>query len=203
MNPLVLTTYGLSIFLTALAGSLFPLIIPIHQENRLKLFVAFGAGLLLGMAFLHMLPEASEILPHAFGAWFLAGFVLLLILERFIMVHACEEHGCHYHTVGLTAFFGLAAHGIIEGFALASSLVMPHLALLVLVAVLAHKAPAGFALTSIMRLAGKTRKQILLFSVGVALSGPLGLFLAYFFLRSQSLTEASGALYKGRRGVPE
>lgn len=194
MNPITLFGYGLSIFVTALLGGLFPLLVPVHHENRLKLFVSFGAGLLLGMAFLHMLPEASEMIPHSFGAWFLAGFVLLLILERFIMVHACDEHGCHYHTVGLTAFFGLAVHGIIEGFALASSLVLPHLAVLVLVAVLAHKAPAGFALTSIMRLAGKSKKQILLFSMGVALSGPLGLFLAYHFLQSQSLTNTSGAL---------
>ena len=41
-----------------------------------------------------------------FGAWMMAGFLLLLVLERFMMVHACEEHGCDYHTVGLAAFVG-------------------------------------------------------------------------------------------------
>ena len=41
------------------------------------------AGLLLGMSFLHMLPEAAEMLPHTFAFWFLFGFLVLLVLERF------------------------------------------------------------------------------------------------------------------------
>lgn len=186
--------YSLSIFLTAFVGGLLPLLVPTHDDHKLKLVVSLGAGLLLGIAFLHMLPEAAHLLPGSFGLWFLAGFVLLLILERFVMVHACEEHGCHYHTVGLTAFLGLAIHGIIEGVALASSLLLPELGLLVLLAVLAHKAPSGFALTSILRLAGKSKLQIILFSVGVALSGPLGLWIAYFFLRTESYQTTAGAL---------
>lgn len=194
MAPSILSLYALSIFATAFVGGLLPLLIPTHDDHRLKLVVSLGAGLLLGIVFLHMLPEASHRLPEKFGLWFLLGFVLLLILERFVMVHACDEHGCHYHTVGVAAFLGLAVHGIIEGFALASSLVLPELGFLVLVAVLAHKAPSGFALTSILRLAGKSTLQIVLFSAGVALSGPLGLFLAYFFLQSEEFHSAAGAL---------
>jgi len=194
MSPSVLILYAFCIFITAFVGGLFPLLIPTRNDNHLKLFVSLGAGLLLGMSFLHMLPEASHLLPDSFGLWFLIGFVLLLILERFIMIHACEEHGCHYHTVGMAAFLGLAIHGVIEGLALGSSLVLPPLAFLVLVAILAHKAPSGFALTSILRLAGKSKRQILLFSLGVALSGPLGLLLAYLFLQSQEYQPAAGCL---------
>lgn len=194
MNGSLLALYAGSIFATALLGGILPLLIPTKNDHLLKLFVSLGAGLLLGMAFLHMLPESSHMVPHSFGMWFLAGFVVLLVLERFVMIHACDEHGCHYHTVGLTAFLGLAVHGMIEGLALGSSLVLPPLAVFVLVAILAHKAPSGFALASILKLAGKSNRQILLFSVGVALSGPLGLLLAYFFLRSQDYAPAAGAL---------
>lgn len=186
--------YALAIFSTAQIGGLLPLFFSRLHENALKLFVTFGAGLLLGMSLLHMLPEASELIPGKFGIWFLGGFLLLLVLERFIMVHACEEHGCNYHTVGLAAFAGLAIHGIIEGFALASSLLVSGLGPLVLVAILSHKAPAGFALTSILKLSGKTRNQIILFITGVSLSGPLGLLLAYFFLKSKHVEVTSGIL---------
>lgn len=194
MTASILILYSVSIFLTAFFGGLLPLLVPAKNDHHLKLFVSLGAGLLLGMAFLHMLPEASHLLPQSFGLWFLIGFVILLILERFIMIHACDEHGCHYHTVGIAAFVGLAVHGIIEGLALGSSLVLPPLAMLVLVAIMAHKAPSGFALTSILRLAGKSKKQILLFSAGVALSGPIGLLLAYFFLKTQEYQNAAGCL---------
>lgn len=186
--------YALAIFTTAQIGGLVPVFLTRLDENLLKLFVTFGAGLLLGMSLLHMLPEASHLIPNQFGIWFLAGFLILLVLERFIMVHACEEHGCNYHTIGLTAFLGLTIHGLIEGFALASSLLVSGLGPLVLVAILSHKAPAGFALTSILRLSGKTRNQIILFVTGVSLSGPVGLLLAHFLLKAEDVEVMSGVL---------
>lgn len=186
--------YAASIFGAAFLGGALPLLMKTTHEDHLKLFVTFGAGLLLGMAFLHMLPEAAEMIPATFGAWLLIGFLILLVLERFVMVHACDEHGCHYHTIGVAAFAGLAIHGVIEGFALASSLFVGKLGFLVLVAILAHKVPSGFALTSILQLASKSKKTILWFAVGVALSGPLGLILAYNLLIHESIPNAAGAL---------
>lgn len=186
--------YSSLIFGMALLGGMLPLLMPHAREDYLKLFVSLGGGLLLGMAMLHMLPEAAEMIPHSFGFWFLVGFVLLLVLERFLMVHPCEETHCNYHTVGVAAFAGLTVHGIIEGFALASSLFVSRLGPLVLVAILAHKAPQGFALTSILKLAKKTHRQIMGFVIGVALSGPLGLFLAYGLLTEEQLPSGAGIL---------
>lgn len=186
--------YSFLIFLTALAGGVAPLLVPHWHENRLKIFICFGAGLLLGMSMLHMLTEAAHMIPETFGFWYLFGFVLLLLLERVLMVHPCEEHHCSYHTVGLAAFAGLTVHGIIEGFALASSLMIADIGPLVLVAILAHKAPQGFALTTILKLARKTPRQILGFVTGVALSGPLGAFLAYGLISTERLPSAAGIL---------
>lgn len=191
---LPLSLCGFLIFLAALTGGLLPLWIKSQNENLLKLFISFGAGLLLSMSFLHMIPEAFHLIPKTFGLWLLVGFCLLLFLERFIMVHACEEHGCHYHTVGIAAFMGLTIHGLIEGFALASSQIVTHLGFLVLIAILSHKAPAGIALTSILKMAGKKPSQILSFNLGVALSGPIGIFLAYWILKSQHYSQAAGIL---------
>lgn len=186
--------YGLLLFSTALLGGALPLWMPSIHDQRLKLFICLGAGLLLGMAFVHMLPEAAELLPHKFGMWFLLGFVLLLVLERFLMVHPCEEGGCHYHTIGVAAFFGLTVHGLIEGFALTSSMFVTDLGFLVLVAILAHKAPQGFALASILRMATKSRFRIWLFLLGVALSGPIGMAAAYFFLEHKPMASTAGVL---------
>lgn len=186
--------YATLIFLASLLGGFLPLFISKTRDKWLKLAVAFGAGLLLGMAFVHMIPEAAELAPKTFGYWFMAGFVILLILERFIMVHACEEHGCHYHTVGVAAFAGLTVHGLLEGFALGSTLYVSDLAPLVLIAILSHKVPAGFALTAILRMAHLTRRQIALFVVGVSLSGPLGLALSLGILGQEGLPTVSGSL---------
>lgn len=186
--------YSGIIFTTAVAGGVFPLVIPRVNENRLKLFVSLGAGLLLGMAFIHIIPEAAQLTGGSFGIWFLLGFVILLVLERFVMVHACEEHGCNYHTVGVAAFVGIAVHSVIEGIALGSSFLVPQLAPLVLVGILAHKAPAAFSLTSILKLAGKSNGQILLFVFGLAASVPAGCLVAYLVARNDGLKGSTGAL---------
>lgn len=185
--------YGTIIFIASVLGGILPLFFSKKEENWMASAISFGAGLLLGMAFLHMLPEAAE-LTHSFGYWFMAGFVLLLILEKFIMVHTCEEHGCHYHTVGVAAFAGLTVHGLMEGFALGSTLYLSALAPLVLVAVLSHKIPAGFALASILRMASLSRRQIVGFVVGVSLSVPAGLALSLGILEREAIPSLSGAL---------
>lgn len=192
MNPLIY--YSGAVFLTAVLGGIAPIVIPTRFQSHSHLFVCCGAGLLLGLAFLHMIPEAAEILPHVFGIWFLVGFLLLLVLERFLMVHPCEEHGCDYHTIGVAAFVGLSVHGVIEGLALASSLLVPQLGPLVLLAILAHTAPQGFALTSLLIMAGKNLRQVLLFLIGVALSGPIGMVSGVFLLRANQPSETAGIL---------
>lgn len=192
LHPLIF--YSGAVFLTAVVGGIAPLIIPTRFQSHSHLFVCLGAGLLLGLAFLHMIPEAARLLPSAFGFWFLLGFLLLLVLERFLMVHPCEEHGCDYHTIGVAAFMGLTVHGVIEGLALASSLLVPQLGPLVLLAILAHTAPQGFALTSLLKMAGKSRRQILLFLIGVALSGPAGMVSGAFLLRANQLSDTTGIL---------
>jgi zinc transporter ZupT len=90
---------------------------------------------------------------------------------------------------------------VIEGFALASSLLVSQIGPLVLIGILAHKAPAGFALTSILRLAGKTNRQILAFVLGVALSVPLGAVLAYVILEKSSLHKTAGILLSVSAGT--
>lgn len=187
--------YSTLIFSTAFIGGALPLMIPGVKEQGLKLFVSLGAGLLLGMALMHMMPESAKLIPNTFGIWFLVGFVVLFVLERFVMVHACEEHGCDYHTIGIAAFVGLTVHGLIEGFALASTmLTVQAMGPLVLFAILSHKIPAGFALTSILKLGAKSNGKILLFVTGVALSGPMGVFIAYALLRNQEIPAPAGIL---------
>jgi zinc and cadmium transporter len=197
----VLIVYAGLIFLTAAVGGILPLLVPNAREDKLKLFVSLGAGLLLGMAFLHIIPEASVLMPGSFGIGLLLGFLLLLVLERFVMVHACEEHGCDYHTIGVAAFAGLTVHGIIEGLALASSVMVSSIGPLVLVGILSHKAPAGFALTSLLKLAGKPNRRIVAFVLGVALSGPLGVLLAYVLLARTHWQNSAGILLSVSAGT--
>ena len=58
MNDNILI-YSIIIFLSAVGGGLIP-VIRQWSDEFLHLFLSFGAGVFLGMVFLHLLPEALE-----------------------------------------------------------------------------------------------------------------------------------------------
>ena len=91
MSPVVATvaTYSFFILLGAIAGSL--VVVFTQRATRLVSFLAFAAGVMLGAAFFHMLPEA--FLGGGYPSFTLvpAGFVFLVVLERNFLSHTCEE----------------------------------------------------------------------------------------------------------------
>lgn len=176
----LLISIGVVILLT-LGGGLLPLA---REWNRatIRLLLAFGTGVLLGAAFLHMIPESVDRLGHSVGLPVLAGFLLIYVLERFVMVHACEEEGCSFHHIGLAAFVGITLHALIDGFALGAGIAIPSLTTAVTLAIVLHKLPATLSLTGILLHCDYPRKRIVWMIIGFALATPLGAVLAYTVL---------------------
>ena len=85
-----LSVYTGAILLGALAGGALPLF---SNVRRSDLLLSFSAGIMLGAAFLHMLPEAVDGAGGAAVPFVLVGFLLLYLLERFVLVHVCAEPG--------------------------------------------------------------------------------------------------------------
>jgi zinc and cadmium transporter len=152
----------------------------------LWLVVSFGAGVLLGAAFLHMIPQAWERAGASTSSLALTGVLALLFIEKFIMVHACPGEACDYHTIGLAAFVGLSLHSILEGVAIASSAALPALGPVVVLAVIAHKVPASLSLTGLLLAAGYRKAQIVALMALFSLMVPLGAIGAYSIIGSVS-----------------
>jgi zinc and cadmium transporter len=85
-----LSLYTGALLLGALAGGALPLF---SNVRRSDLLLSFSAGIMLGAAFLHMLPEAVDGAGAAAVPFVLVGFLLLYLLERFVLVHLCAEPG--------------------------------------------------------------------------------------------------------------
>ena len=106
--------------------------------------MSFVAGLMLGIAMLHMLPHASQLMGSASttGGAALAGIIAMFILLRAFHTHAHGEiddapagqeshehhdhaHGCDHdhpkHLGWLGMLFGLGLHTLMDGVALAAS----------------------------------------------------------------------------------
>src|SRR5207249_9738343 len=83
--------------------ALFALLIgllPFRREithSRLQLYLTFSAGVMLGAAFFHVMPDAIEQSgKEYFGWWMALAVVGLFCIERFIAPHSHEVNG-HQH----------------------------------------------------------------------------------------------------------
>lgn len=114
--------------------------------------VAFGAGFMLALAFVEILPEA-----FARSGAVAPGLVLLAYLLVHLTQHALTPHfhfGEETHAVhpqaGPTALVGLLLHTFFDGVAIASAfLVSPRLGIQVFIAMLLHKLPEGVTISSL------------------------------------------------------
>jgi len=186
--------YTGAILAGALAGGSLPLV---GTFRRSDLLLSFSAGIMLGAAFFHMLPEAVEGAGVGAIPFVLVGFLVLYLLERFVLVHVCAEPGAHgalaaiehghgtgcgAHTMGLAAFVGMSLHTVVDGFALGAASVESELGLLVFLAILAHKIPNAFSLSAILRAEGYSVRRALALNATFALMVPVGAGL-YLTLR--------------------
>jgi zinc transporter ZupT len=138
------------------------------SATMLKAFISLGAGFMLAVAFLEVLPEAQRhsrfALPIAFG-----GYLLIHLFEHCLVPHFHFGEETQHHDEFLTpaggtgAFAGLTLHSFFDGISIASGfLVSVPLGILLFLAIVIHKLPEGFTLGSILLLTGRSQRQALL-----------------------------------------
>ncbi len=180
----VIVTVG-TVFLLSLAGGLLPLVRK-WDRPTLRLLLAFGAGVLLAAAFFHMIPEAIHVLGESVGAWVLGGFLLIYVLERFVMVHPCGEEECEFHHIGIPAFCGMTVHALIDGLALGAGFAIPELTVAITAAILLHKLPSAVSLTGILLHCNYSRAKIAILMIAFSAAAPLGALLSFTVLSQMS-----------------
>ncbi|HWQ03198.1 MAG TPA: ZIP family metal transporter, partial [Candidatus Nitrosotenuis sp.] len=153
----------------------------------LNYFVALGAGFMLGVAFLEMLPESLRLGGETSLLWALAGYFLVHLFEHTLAPHfhfgeeTHVEEVAHAH-VGYTALLGLGIHAFFDGVAIASGfLISTWLGGVVFLAVFLHKLPEGFTVASLMMASGQGRRAAQLSAGALGAATLLGVLLMNFF----------------------
>ncbi len=145
-------------------------------------FVSFGAGALLGGAFIHLLPESIELNENSSNVWIfgiLAGLIVFFVLEKFVKWFHCHHMGSceHDHPKSLSTMniVGDGFHNFIDGVVIAASfLVSIPLGIATSIAVLIHEIPQEIGDYAILLHAGLTKKKALMFNLLSALMAVLG-----------------------------
>lgn len=179
-------TYAVAVFGISVVGGVVPLLRR-WSHTQLQTLISLSAGIILGVLFLDLLPAVSNRTPHFYAAA-LAGFLLLLVLEKFVVIHPHETEELTGRRSGLAAYLGISLHSLLDGLALGSSAMVPALAPPVVFAVLAHKIPDTFSLTSILTYFGYGRRNTLVLLFLFSLLTPIGGVIALLALRGSSET---------------
>ncbi|MDG2425064.1 MAG: ZIP family metal transporter [Flavobacteriales bacterium] len=102
---------ALILFATTVVGAALAEKLSAQLDRRLPDLLAFGGAFLLGLCFLHILPEAYALTNNA-GYYVLGGFLLQMVLE---WASQGVEHGhVHGNRFSALAFFSLCLHALIE-----------------------------------------------------------------------------------------
>jgi zinc transporter ZupT len=144
-------------------------------------FMCFAAGVLIAAAFLHIIPRSFAMNDRAPG-WLLAGFLSLLLFNRFVTAFVCERDPQRQdYAIGVVPMLGIGFHSFVDGtiysVAFTVSILTGYLATLGMVL---HEFPEGI-ITYLMLIRGgfSEHRAAMLAFLAAAATTPLGMLLSY------------------------
>jgi len=170
--------------LLAFVGALFLFISKKSLDKILILLVSFTTGTLLGGAFFHFIPEAIEELSWITTAWItIVGFIIFLLLEKFLHWHHCHNGKCDKHPYTYLLLYGDGIHNFIDGLIIASSFIISiPFGIVTSLLILAHELPQEISDFGVLIYGGFTKRKALFYNFLSQLTAVLGGILGYFFL---------------------
>ncbi len=177
------------------------------KHNSIHL-MSFAAGVMLALAFLHLIPEAIEISNHDLSHQgnepvinasensivfliIITAFVIFSVLESLIRIHPrhdIDDESSHKHGVlSILSITGLTLHSLIDGIIIAVGFKAGfQLGIMTTIAVVLHEVPEGIITTSILLHDMMKKDKVFFFSLLVAIATPLGAILSYFLIGEAS-----------------
>jgi len=161
-------------------------------QHYLRYFIALGAGFMMSVALLDMLPESLKFSAAWTPALMLGGFCITHLIEHTITPHFHVGEETHVHEflhkhTGYSVLIGISVHALFDGVAIASGFVVSTwLGWLIFIAIFLHKIPVGFTVASVTLASGRSRRAAVLSAVvlaGSTVAGVLAISLIPSWVR--------------------
>lgn len=149
-----------------------------RRRRLLAALVAFGAGFMLAVSVLEMLPAAFDL--NGGLAAVLAGYLAVHLTQHTLTPHFHFGEETHSEEmvsrgIGVWALIGLVPHSFFDGVAISSGFMAnEQLGVMIFGAVILHKVPTGVSLASIMLASGNTARNAFIAVMGIAVATVLG-----------------------------
>ena len=179
--------FSLLTFVSTALGGLFSL----KNKDKLHYIMSFAAGVLLGVSFFEILPEAFRLLSanniniNYLTIPIVGGFLLFHFLEKTILIHHSHEteYADHKHPdIGLMGALGLTFHSFLDGVGIGLGFhVSNSVGILIAVAVIAHDFSDGLNTVTLMITHKNSNKKSLYLLLMDAIAPILGTISTFFF----------------------
>jgi zinc transporter ZupT len=156
-----------------------------------RILLALGAGFLLALVFLELIPESFRLTnqnEYALLAM-LIGFSTLHFFEHIVAGHMHFGEETHHHETSLAgssifgAVGGLAVHAFFDGMAIsAAAEAKSSIGVLVFIAVLLHKIPEGLTVASVMKAGKRTDRAQRLTNFVLPIATLIGALTVFLFV---------------------
>jgi solute carrier family 39 (zinc transporter), member 9 len=212
-NPMMLLILSSIMAVSSFLAGALPLSLSL-SSRQLRAVTQLGAGLLVGTALSIIIPEGvgalydvhsqseAESNRSTIGLALVCGFILMYLIDMIPSVSARNDSthiplsssnhddmstsgSSTKHPESNATTIGLVVHAFADGIALGASSAEPSsVGLVVFAAIMMHKAPAAFGMTTSLLKQGmskqKARAHLLLFS----LAAPMGAFVTYIVVQA-------------------
>lgn len=134
-------------------------------RKYLQYFLALGAGYMLAVALIEIIPSSVQLAGQDAFLFVLIGFFLIHLFEHTIAPHFHFGEETHteefaHGNARRAVLLGLAIHSFFDGVAIAAGfLVSTWLGAVIFIAVFLHKLPEGFTVASMVLASGQTRQN--------------------------------------------
>jgi zinc and cadmium transporter len=151
-------------------------------QKIVLLLVSLSAGVLMGGAFLHLLPESVKISEGLDTFLFiLFGFILFFLIEKVLHWRHCHKGECQIHTFTYMNLIGDSIHNFIDGLIIATSFVISHpLGMTTTLAIALHEIPQEIGDFGVLIYGGFEKRKALILNFLTALTAILGGVIGFF-----------------------
>ena len=172
--------FGLAAALAEILGGFLIVSKGTWPKRTQETLLALGAGFILALVFLRLIPAGFSTLGDSAAWYVLVGFATIHFFEHTVVGHLHFGEETHPDVMvskiaSLSAFSGLFIHAFFDGLSISVGMQFNYyLGLLVFIAVLLHKLPEGLTIGSIMLTAGFSRKKVLSAALGIGAATIIG-----------------------------
>lgn len=176
--------------LIASIAEIFGGCIVITKKNITKKFfeylIALGAGFILALVFLELIPESIEHLGSLAPIFILLGFAIIHFFEHAVVGHLHFGEETHSEIMiskaaSYSAVTGLFIHAFFDGLAISAAFFFDFkIGLLLFLAVFLHKFPEGLTVATIMLSSKQPRKYAFVATASIGVATMLGIVTIFF-----------------------